>query len=403
MTADRIARCIFEVFNSLPSKAKPRTAATTQEWTILSGTVLSKGTAVPRCISLGTGMRCLPANKLPLAHGRCLHDWHAEIVAIRAFNLFLLNECSKLATSNAPEQLTSSEWVCRRPVDVVTPAEPQPFAIHDDVTIDMYISEAPCGDASMELVMQAQADSTPWTGQQQAIGLLDGRGYFSHLGVVRRKPARGDAPPTNSKSCSDKLAMNQCTSLLSSLTSLFIHPGNAYLHSLVLPQDQCISASLERCFGRSGRLSPVVANGGGLTQWPGGYGSQPFAIKPTKEAFSFGRATEEGEPKRTGCNITASWTPNKLEVLIGGTRSGFKQFSERGASSISRAKTWQTCLELASALQDDRLIACLGQATYADVKNDGLLRARRLVKQEVIDKCLPGWIKNDGDDQFAMQ
>ncbi len=55
----------------------------------------------------------------------------------------------------------------------------------------MYCSEAPCGDASMELVMEAQEDATPWAvsvpDEGIASGLL-GRGSFSQLGIVRRKP-----------------------------------------------------------------------------------------------------------------------------------------------------------------------------------------------------------------------
>ena len=57
----------------------------------------------------------------------------------------------------------------------------------------MYCSEAPCGDASMELIMAAQEDPTPWAVPQAVDGnsdALTGRGYFSELGVVRRKPCK---------------------------------------------------------------------------------------------------------------------------------------------------------------------------------------------------------------------
>src|SRR4051812_32307037 len=175
-------------------------------------------------------MKCLPSNRLSQAHGNILHDWHAEIVAIRAFNRFLLDEC--LAQLVQPHIL--SQWIVRHDVNQATQTDLQPFRIKDDVRIHMYCSEAPCGDASMELVMDAQEDATPWTsppptgtrlensGESSAGDptALRGRSHFSLLGAVRLKPSRPDAPPTISKSCTDKLALKQCTSLLSSLTSL---------------------------------------------------------------------------------------------------------------------------------------------------------------------------------------
>lgn len=137
-------------------------------------------------------MKCLPQSKIPLANGIVLHDWHAEVLAIRAFNRFLIDECADLAAKG----LQSSQWLARREQSQMTMVECQPYEIREDVTIHMYCSEAPCGDASMELVMRAQEDDTPWPVPPAAVdgrnndgaGELRGRGYFSELGVVRRKP-----------------------------------------------------------------------------------------------------------------------------------------------------------------------------------------------------------------------
>lgn len=41
---DRVVKCIFETFNALPAKSKPRVALDgIQEWVPLSGIVLVKG------------------------------------------------------------------------------------------------------------------------------------------------------------------------------------------------------------------------------------------------------------------------------------------------------------------------------------------------------------------------
>lgn len=88
-------------------------------------------------------MKCLPASKVPTAMGGVLHDWHAEILAIRAFNYFILEECRRIAASDEP-----SEYLRRRTADEISAeAEAwcgQPFAWRDDVTVHMYCSEAPC-------------------------------------------------------------------------------------------------------------------------------------------------------------------------------------------------------------------------------------------------------------------
>ena len=83
-------------------------------------------------------MKCLPAAAIQSVNGIVLHDWHAETVAIRAFNRFLTDECYKLA-ANHEFRSAVIEWS--------NPGllEKQPFSIRDDVNIYMYCSEAPCG------------------------------------------------------------------------------------------------------------------------------------------------------------------------------------------------------------------------------------------------------------------
>ena len=136
-------------------------------------------------------MKCLPINHVAEAKGCVLRDWHAETVAIRAFNQFLIQECLELATSPG----TTSTVIRRREAHQLSAAEGlQPFAIHEDLQLHMYSSEAPCGDASMELLMEAQVDATPWPidqlhpAKKKSSGLLRGRESFAELGIVRRKP-----------------------------------------------------------------------------------------------------------------------------------------------------------------------------------------------------------------------
>ena len=133
-------------------------------------------------------MRCLPANKITEARDHVLHDWHAEVLCIRSFNYFLLKECLRLAESS-DHHSSILRW---QSPNGDMPSDKQPFVIREDVRIHMYSSQAPCGDASMELIMEAQDDPTPWPVAAAETGdlpvVMRGRGNFAELGIVRRKP-----------------------------------------------------------------------------------------------------------------------------------------------------------------------------------------------------------------------
>jgi tRNA-specific adenosine deaminase 1 len=150
-----------------------------------------------------------------------LHDSHAEIIAIRAFNRYVLEECRSLlwrrktnydgTTIDSRTGGTRESSILQRVEkgDGIAPC--QPFSIRDNVSIYLYNSKAPCGDASMELLMKELEDSTPWIRPENSGAIpedlshaslpnginreavpkpkfLPGRGYFSELGIVRRKP-----------------------------------------------------------------------------------------------------------------------------------------------------------------------------------------------------------------------
>ena len=127
----------------------------------------------------------------------------------------------------------------------------------------MFTSEAPCGDASLEILMKSRPaeDNLPWaldpirTDTLCEASML-GRGHFTQLGLVRRKPARGDADVSLSKSCTDKLALKQFTGLLSFPADVLIDVNHsAFLKSLVLYPNQYDETGYTRAFGRTGRLS----------------------------------------------------------------------------------------------------------------------------------------------------
>ncbi|KAH7382223.1 hypothetical protein BKA66DRAFT_512303 [Pyrenochaeta sp. MPI-SDFR-AT-0127] len=340
--ADAIADCVLSTFDRLPEKRKPRPRNDgSREWVPLAGIVLSK------------------------AVGNILHDWHAEVLAIRAFNRFLLDQYLLISTAPYPD----SDFLQQRIARERSEHELQPFTIKDDVQIHMYCSEAPCGDASMELVMDAQEDATPWTSapptipmssqgtgpSEQGVGALRGRSNFSLLGAVRCKPSRPDAPPT---------------------------------------------LTCERAFSRSGRLTGLANS---LTDsWKGGYRFQSFEVKPTSREFVWSRRSLAQGERAVASNLSAVWTPSWQETLIGGVLQGRKQLDARGASKICRSGMCKIAMQIVGTVGIPLLIEALGKGTYREMKEAKALEDRRKVKHDIRENGLNGWVRNTGDDGFSL-
>lgn len=365
-------------------------------------------------------MKCLPQSKIPLANGNVLHDWHAEVLAIRSFNRFLIDECEELAREGFGEG-REGKWVKWREEGLRYAAagegharegsentngdstfnsdqQGQPFALQDDVRIHMYCSEAPCGDASMELTMAAQEDDTPW--EKQEDGLL-GRGNFDQLGIVRRKPSRPDAPQSLSKSCSDKLAMKQCTGLLCGLSSLLIHPANVYISTLVLPSSQCVESAVHRAFHT--RMTPVMTGDVQRGWHQHGYTFKPFQVQTTSREFSFSKRAAGAEVAIVPSNLSAAFTPRTQEVQINGVLQGRRQFDPRGASFVGRRSLWSRVLSVAVLACLPALAEMLQRSrSYRELKMHAKLGGRETVKRETRERALKGWQRNEGDDSWTL-
>lgn len=363
-----------------------------------------------------SGAKCLPASQIPHCKGLVLHDSHAEILALRAFNYWLLSECQGFLAAERnhttdPSQTPPYQSPYLRRRRSCSAQEP-PLELHPDLKIYMYCTCAPCGDASMELCMASQQDATPWEVEtnntetrstaalsSDADTLLDGRGYFSRLGIVRRKPARADAESTRSKSCSDKLSLRQVASLLSYETSLLVATTqNAYLEGVILPEEEISRVACDRAFGEQGRMRELAGRfwtsqsetagsiePGGQRQTGEegvyGYRFRPFQVlsipralleslwkyrkaSPGVSVDSLGSAKKAkpgvvsaiwvvapsfSGPSSTSANNGAKSLPvlhgsktGLYETVLNGVKQGSRasEPNARGASALSRAKMW---------------------------------------------------------------
>lgn len=417
---ERIALTGLERFDSLPSKCKPRQFEDgKREWTSMTAIVLSYGLEQTStlCVSLATGTKCLPSSIVAHCKGMVLHDSHAEILALRAFNRWISDEISRmLQDSSFTSRFLSHQWG----PDSTGKIERKPFQFKEDVSIHMFTTEAPCGDASMEILMSSMPaeKAIPWpiAVSDTEPGLL-GRGNFSILGAVRRKPARADAEPSLSKSCTDKLALKQFTSVLSFPMDHFIeHSHNNFLQSLIVYSDQYSAAGYTRAFGTSGRLSPIARKYGGKARF--------FDIKvlpPSFKSFPFSKSCSSDNRFKTS-NISAIYIQDPqatsitgcVEVLLNGVKQGFKQLEHRPLkqSKVCRRAMWRAGMEVLSQLCDkyetnrkDKDLYILYSETnlrsscYLEAKGEG---ERRMLKMEII-QALGGWIKNDREDNWGLK
>ena len=189
-----------------------------------------------------------------------------------------------------------------------------------------------------------------------------------------------------SKSCSDKLALKQCTSLLDRNTCRFVNPHNAYIHSLVIPLSEYREGACQRAFGPEGRMKPMIGK-----EWPGGYRYQPFTTQACHSEFVFSRRSVQSNCQRPkGSNISAVWNRDLRETLVNGVLQGRKQTDTRAASSISQRSmsllVSQTIEKLQNGKRENEIL-------QADVFT-AALHDREYVKDVVRSTALKGWVRN---------
>ncbi|KAI0796491.1 adenosine deaminase/editase [Abortiporus biennis] len=243
---DHIVEHVQALYTSLAFKPPP------QKWTILAAFVLTNiDTGALKVISLASGSKCLPATRL-VKEGDVLHDSHAEVLARRGALRWFLEEVQRSMD-------TKSEWLRHLNDGLLSLAQ--------DVQLVLYVSMAPCGDASMRYLASFQDPEMAALKDSSQFPVLPpnaasrGRDNYTLYGVLRTKPGRADSPPTSSMSCSDKISLWNFVGIQGALGSRFLRP--IYIDRIIIGDvtselRPLVFEDCERAFW--GRLSALEGN-----------------------------------------------------------------------------------------------------------------------------------------------
>ncbi|KAJ7937406.1 adenosine deaminase/editase [Mycena leptocephala] len=358
------------LYGSLPLQPPP------QQYTVLASFFLASNVTGHKIISVATGTKCLPSNKLPV-DGESLHDSHAEVLARRGAVRWFLEEIRRCNTTNFAFE---SEWIylCDGK-----------YTLKADVGLILYISTVPCGDASMRFLSTSQDEQMAALKDSAVRAPVDptlaarGRDNYALWGVLRTKPGRADAPSTASMSCSDKIAAWNFLGIQGALGSRFMRP--LYIHSVVIGEvrDELHSAVREDCERALWRRLEGVRDHKCIADC-GEYALHRPTIQFTALPFIHSRTST---PHVGGsCNESLWWIADSskpAEVLINGFKRGVAPKHRNREQSRPQA-----CRKAMLHLYHETLRACalppeLESSMYRDVKQS-------MAEFQAAKQCLMG-------------
>lgn len=353
-----IADAVEQAFNRLNVKSGKPTSRSNgvKEWSVLAGVVAVENDSITP-LTVCTGVKAMPDEVRNYSQGWIVHDMHAEILSLRLLNRFLVEEV--LNTDNG---VSLTNLLESAPGDLR-------YKLRDGVALALYVSEPPCGDASMGLVSE---DKPAWEPETKRRKVVRGRAHFDMRGIVRTKPGRGDSRPTYSKSCSDKLCLKQYTGVLNCITSLLIEP--VFLLYLVVREDKLDKSDFDRCFQR--RVGDLTVH-------------NIIALTYKETAYLFYK-----DDAKTPLPMSLLYTvPTKaVQVLVNGVKNGGyvknKPPKRSGASFLCKQNLYQQARALLPELQ-----------MYSDVKKENT--EREALKAEMRETL--GLWPVCGSDDFALK
>jgi tRNA-specific adenosine deaminase 1 len=215
-TADLVTSAALSLYASFPSNAKPSSPDVFTVYAAMVAVINYGRNTKPvvKVVSCATGTKCVGADQLDMT-GKLLHDSHAEVLTRRGFIRYITLWMLRLIHISTAESNPLCPIVRTETCLPCNSTQSFPFHLKESWKFYLYISDSPCGDATIYPNILGQdtftgaklirSETAPSVSVDDIGNCLRECGEQS-IGSLRTKAGRSDIQHrSNSMSCSDKI------------------------------------------------------------------------------------------------------------------------------------------------------------------------------------------------------